>query len=107
MPMRAVFMTLTQARRAPVSICMMRRTVPSSFLSSAGVLFLMPTATMMMGLRSTCWLAPSSLLGSAPMALNQRLTVLSVLPVAMRSARAVRGICSGCCRSSASCAPVW
>ena len=39
------------------------------------------------------------------MALYHRFMVLSAPCVPVRSARLVSGICSGCCRSSASCAP--
>ena len=108
MPMRAVFITLTQASRAPGSVTTMRRTVSRRRSSRSPEAWSTSTAAITMGLLMT-WLAtPSSgaVCGSAPIAKNQRFKRCSVPLTWARCARAVSGTCVGSCSARASCAPL-
>ena len=101
--MRAVRITLTQARRAPGSVCTMRRTISRSCSSNAGLAPWTSTAAIRMGLRLTCSVTEPLASASLPSAMNQRLSVFRRPARVMRVARRVSSTASGRCRSSTSC----
>ena len=104
MPMRLVFMTPTQARRAPGSAATMRRTVSRCRSSSGSVALLTSTAARMIGARLSCSPTEARAVGSAPSAPSQRRQVCSRPGVVSRPARSVSAIWSGWLRSCIRCA---
>jgi hypothetical protein len=112
MPMRAVFITLTQASRAPGSVSTMRRTVSRSLSSRPGAAWSTSTAAITMGLFISWLAAPSFGVRVCRLGAQGEEPALEALRsgcrcFCLRSARRVSATWVGFCSASASCAPLW
>ncbi len=106
MPMREVFSTVTQARRAPGSAWSTRRAARRRASASASDPCRRSTARTMIGACARWRSADKGASRSAPSAPMRRLETVQKLSRVIRSARAVSTTWSGCCSSKATCAAV-